>query len=294
MSRPPFHIVGILPFVLGTLFAWETSGTLNWPVFILGLAAVVLIMLATYYNGEYYDIEEDRIAAKSGSSAFSGGSRVIVSGALPRRYAITGAYISLALAVAAGLVLQFYYRTGIWTIPLGVIGLFFGFFYSKPPFRWVERGIGEILIGFSYGWLPVAVAFYMQTQRFDPFLVWMSIPIGLTIFNVILLNEFPDYEADRKAGKKNLVVRLGKQRGILIYISAQILTWIMFPVSMSIRFMMVSSIVAVPFLIVSLILVIMALMKKYMVPQSLTFMCGLGILLNTGISLIYVFGVVYG
>jgi 1,4-dihydroxy-2-naphthoate octaprenyltransferase len=294
MSRPPFHIVGILPFILGTLYAREVTGSLDWPVFILGLAAVILIMLATYYNGEYYDILEDRLSVELGSSAFSGGSRIIAKGVLPRKYALTGAYISLALAVVIGLVLQFYYRTGIWTIPLGTVGLFFGFFYSRPPFRWVTRGIGEILIGFSYGWLPVAVAFYIQTQKFDYFIIWMSIPIALTIFNVIFLNEFPDFEADRKAGKKNLVVRLGRERSIYIYVAAQALTWIMFSVSMNIKFMLVSSLVAVPFLLISIVLMITALMRKYMVPRILQMMCGLGILLNIGVNLVYIFGVIYG
>jgi len=60
-----------------------------------------------------------------------------------------------------GLILQFYYKTGPWTIPLGVIGMITGFFYSTPPPRWVKRGIGELLIGFCYGWLPVAAAFYL-------------------------------------------------------------------------------------------------------------------------------------
>ena len=61
----------------------------------------------------------------------------------------------------------------------------------------------------------------------------MSIPIGLTIFNVIFLNEFPDYEADRTVGnKRNIVVRLGKEKGIIVYIAVQAITWIMFAVSM--------------------------------------------------------------
>jgi 1,4-dihydroxy-2-naphthoate octaprenyltransferase len=295
MSRPPFHIVGVLPFVLGAIYAYKTIGTLNLPVFILSIIAVVLIMLVTYYNGEYYDIVEDELAPSMGKNTFSGGSQIIAQKVLPRKYALIGAYISLGLAVIIGLVLQFYFKTGIWTIPLGFIGLFFGFFYSKPPFRWVNRGIGELLIGFSYGWLPVAVAFYLQTSGFDSYIIWMSIPIGFTIFNVIFLNEFPDYEADRTAGnKRNIVVRFGKEKSIIIYIAAQALTWIMFAVSMNIRFSRVASITAIPFLLISLILMIMAMMKKYKAPKILEAMCGLGILLNIGVSLAYLLGIIFG
>ncbi len=295
MSRPPFHIVGVFPFVLGAIYAYKSIGTLDLPVFILSMIAVILIMLVTYYSGEYYDIVEDELAPSMGKNTFSGGSQIIAQKVLPRKYALIGSYISLGIAVIIGFVLQFYFKTGVWTIPLGIIGLFFGFFYSRPPFRWVNRGIGELLIGFSYGWLPIAAAFYFQTSGFDSYIIWMAIPVGLTIFNVILLNEFPDYDADKTAGnKRNIVVRLSKEKSIFIYIAAQALIWIMFAVSMNIRFSRVASITAIPFLLISLILMIMAMMKKYKAPRILEAMCGLGILLNIGVTLTYLLGVLIG
>ena len=148
MSRPPFHIVGVFPFVLGTVYAYKSTGTFDLPVFILSVLAVICIMLATYYNGEYYDIKEDSLAPEMGKNAFSGGSQIIAQKMLPHRYAKIAAYISIGIAIIIGVILQFVFRTGVWTIPLGAIGIFFGFFYSRPPFRWVTRGIGEILIGF--------------------------------------------------------------------------------------------------------------------------------------------------
>ena len=295
MSRPPFHIVGVFPFVLGTVYAYKEAGIFKLPVFILSVAAVICVMLVTYYNGEYYDIKEDAMSSRMGRNVFSGGSQVIAQKLLPHRYAKIAAYISLGIAVAIGLILQFVFRTGVWTIPLGAIGLFFGFFYSKPPFRWVNRGIGEILIGFSYGWLPIAAAYYLQASSFDTYIIWMSIPVGLTIFNVILLNEFPDYRADSAAGnKRNIVVRLGLERSIIIYVTAQALTWIMFAVSMNIRYSVASGITAAPFLILSIVLMISGLMKKYRNPKILEAMCGLGILLNIGVTLAYLLGVISG
>ena len=295
MSRPPFHIVGVFPFVLGALYAYKSIGTLDLPVFMLSVIAIIFIMLVTYYNGEYYDIVEDELAPSMGKNTFSGGSQIIAQKILPRKYALIGSYIALGIAVIIGFILQFYFKTGVWTIPLGIIGLFFGFFYSRPPFRWVNRGIGELLIGFNYGWLTIAVAFYLQTSRFDSYIIWMAIPVGLTIFNVILLNEFPDYDADKTAGnKRNIVVRLGKEKSIIIYIAAQALTWIMFAVSMSIRFSKIASLTAIPFLLISIMLMIMAMMKKYKAPKILEAMCGLGILLNIGVTLVFLLGVIFG
>ncbi|MCL5070838.1 MAG: prenyltransferase, partial [Actinobacteria bacterium] len=224
MSRPPFHIVGIMPFVLGTVLADRVSSLFSLPVFLLSIFSVILIMLLTYYNGEYYDIAEDKLAAKLDKNTFSGGSQVIAQNALPKKYAKIGSFIALGAAVVIGLLLQFYFKTGVWTIPLGALGIFIGFFYSNPPFRWVSRGLGEVFIGFCYGWLPVATAFYIQTQKFNNLANWISIPVALTIFNVILINEFPDYSADIQTGKRNIVVRLGKERSRFVYAASAVLT----------------------------------------------------------------------
>jgi 1,4-dihydroxy-2-naphthoate octaprenyltransferase len=104
------------------------------------------------------------------------------------------------------------------------VGLFSGFFYSNKPFRWVSRGIGEILTGFCYSWLPLATGSYLVTGFFNDRVLLLSIPVGLSIFNVALMNEFPDEDGDRAAGKRNLVVRFGKERMSDLYLGLSILT----------------------------------------------------------------------
>ena len=51
LSRPPFHSVGVLPFILGGVLAWRLEGTFRWDVCAWGTLGVVLVMLATYYAG---------------------------------------------------------------------------------------------------------------------------------------------------------------------------------------------------------------------------------------------------
>jgi 1,4-dihydroxy-2-naphthoate octaprenyltransferase len=82
-----------------------------------------------------------------------------------------------------------------------------------------------VWIAFCYGWLPVAVGYYLQTGRLAPLVHMLALPIGLTIFNVILLNEFPDYPADAAAGKRNLTVRLGRQRAAVLYTLTAVAGW---------------------------------------------------------------------
>jgi len=293
MSRPPFHIVGILPFVLGTVLANRLTGVFDIPVFIISLFAVILVMLLTYYNGEYYDIKEDALAAKMGKNTFSGGSQVIAQNLLPRKYAKIGSYVSLAIAVLIGLLLQFYFKTGVWTIALGAAGIFLGFFYSSPPLRWASRGVGELIIGFAYGWLPVATAFYIQTQHFNEKANWVSIPIALSIFNVILINEFPDYSADTQAGKRNIVVRIGKERSAIIYIIAAVLMWVFFGISLFNSVPLMSVYFGILFFLITVFIVFSLIKKAYLDHKKLEMLCGMTLVINIGITLSYIFGTAF-
>jgi 1,4-dihydroxy-2-naphthoate octaprenyltransferase len=216
LSRPPFHIVGALLFILGSVLAWWLGGSFRWEILAWGAAGVVCVMLATYYAGEWWDYAEDSLSGTIHTSPFAGGSQVVQRGLLPREAALWGSFAAVLLALGVGVVLQFGYHTGPWTLPLGIVGLVGGLFYSAQPARWVHRGWGELWIAFCYGWLTVATDFYLQMGSIVPLVTLVALPIALTIFNVILLNEFLDYWADRAAAKTNLVVRLGGNRRALV------------------------------------------------------------------------------
>jgi 1,4-dihydroxy-2-naphthoate octaprenyltransferase len=226
LSRPPFHTVGIFPFILGGVLAWRFTGHIDWTILGCGVLAVIFIMLATYYSGEYFDYDTDTLSEKLERNRFSGGTQVLQTGIIPKKHAFVAALFALLAAGIVGLTLQFYFKTGPYTIPLGAIGMLAGFFYTTKPIQWSYRGVGEILIGFCYGWLPVAASYYIQTKQISPVVHWVSLPIAFTIFNVILINEFPDYPADKEFGKKNLVVRFGKEKMSKLYALISLGTWI--------------------------------------------------------------------
>lgn len=288
LSRPPFHTVGVLPFILGTVLAYKFNSSISLTIFTLGILAVILIMLSTYHAGEYFDYREDEISQRFYKSNFAGGSGVIQSGKLPRSVPFWTSIVSFFIAGGIGLLLQFYFKTGHYTLLLGCLGAFPGFFYSTRPIRLVERGFGEIFIGFCYGWLPVASAYYIQTATIHPVIHWLAIPIGLTIFNVILLNEFPDYEADKSAGKRNLLNRSGKKNGMVIYVTLSLLASLAMVTSPLQRVPFKVLYYYLPILIISLFIVIMMLRGKYEDRKMLEILCGLNIAVNLGTSLAYI------
>jgi 1,4-dihydroxy-2-naphthoate octaprenyltransferase len=221
LSRVPFLSVGILPLILGFILAWRWGYSGPSGLYLLSAAAAILIMWMTYYLGEWNDLEGDRI--NQNFNRFSGGSRVLVKEILPARISLLLGYGCLAGAILIVFYIYLQYRTDLGTLLLGGLGIVFGFFYSSKPIRWSYHGLGEILIGFCYGWLPIATGFFLFTGFFSPQILLLSIPVGFSIFNVILINEFPDEEADRAIGKRNLVVRFGKERMGDLYIGLSLL-----------------------------------------------------------------------
>lgn len=127
-----------------------------------GVLAVIFIMLATYYSGEYFDYDTDALSEKLERNRFSGGTQVLQTGIIPQKHAFVAALLAAGIV---GLILQFYFKTDPYTIPLGAIGMLAGFFYTTKPIQWSYRSVGEILIGFCYGWLPVAASYYIQTKQ---------------------------------------------------------------------------------------------------------------------------------
>jgi 1,4-dihydroxy-2-naphthoate polyprenyltransferase len=288
LSRPLFHTVGVLPFILGTILAYKFHSSINLNIFALGILAVILIMLSTYHAGEYFDYQEDALSQRYHKSNFAGGSGVIQKGQLPRSVPLWTSIISFLLAGSLGLILQFYFKTGPYTVLLGCLGAFPGFFYSTKPIRLVERGFGELFIGFCYGWLPIASAYYIQTTTIHPIIHWLAIPIGLTIINVILLNEYPDYEADKATGKRNLLNRAGKKTVMFIYVALSLSASGAMIVSpfRGIPFRVI--LFYLPILIISLFIIVMMLRVKYENPKKLEILCGLSIAVNLGTSLSYI------
>jgi 1,4-dihydroxy-2-naphthoate octaprenyltransferase len=294
LSRPPFHTVGVLPFILGGVLAWREAGVLRMDILIWGTLGVVCIMLATYYAGEYWDYAEDALSGQMGGSRFAGGSQVLQRGLLPRRAPFYASLLSLGLALGVGLVLQLGYRTGPWTLPLGLIGLLGGFFYSTRPLRWVGRGWGELWIAFCYGWLPVAVGYYVQAGHVWPLIHWIGVPIGLSIFNVILLNEFPDYLADRQAGKRNLAVRLGRERASSLYALTSAASWVALGLSVLQGVPVRVIYLYLPVLALSLVLVTQLLRGRWRDRAMLEMMCGANLLVNLGTTASYIVGFMGG
>jgi 1,4-dihydroxy-2-naphthoate octaprenyltransferase len=92
---------------------------------------------------------------------------------------------------------------------LAIAGAALGYFYTAPPLKIAYRGAGEPVTFLLFGPVAGAGAYYVQTGRFDGAALLLASVVGLLAMAILFLHHFPQYEADRRHGKKTPIVRLG-------------------------------------------------------------------------------------
>jgi 1,4-dihydroxy-2-naphthoate octaprenyltransferase len=124
------------------------------------------------------------------------------------------------ITISAGL-----YLTAIRGLPVllfGIFGVFCAIFYTAPPLSFSHHGFGELSILLNFGVIIGLGAYYVQSQIFTLEAFSATFPIGIMVFSMIIINEIPDIDDDRSAGKFTLIVRYGRMSGVKLYI----LSWL--------------------------------------------------------------------
>jgi 1,4-dihydroxy-2-naphthoate octaprenyltransferase len=201
-----FLYAGLLPYLLGAAWAYAVAGAFDAALFWSGLGGVVLSVIGVEAFNEYFDsrMGTDRVFNPDDVPPMS--DLVLWLGVA-----------AFAGALAVGLYLT--YRGGWPILAFAVLGGLAAIFYVAPPIRWAYRGLGETVIALSYGPWMVLGSLYLHTGAVSLGALWASLVPGLLIMALAVVNAIPDYHQDRLVGKKNLVVRLGRRRGVWLYLA---------------------------------------------------------------------------
>lgn len=187
-----------------------------WGIWVLGSLAVILIMAMTFLVNEYFDFATD--SANETFNTFSGGSRSLPKGLIQRKYVLFAAGGCAILAALLGLIVQFAFKTGPLTLPLGIAAMVIGYAYTGKPFQLIYRGLGELFDGLTIAWMPIIIAYYLLAGvPRGVYVHLVSLPIVISIVMAGLICEYPDYASDKAFRKNNLVARLGPNRAVWLY-----------------------------------------------------------------------------
>lgn len=216
LADPKIWTASMVPFILGTCVAAGAGFQIHRLYALLAILVIILVEIGKNGVNEYYDYKSgaDLYVAAIDRTQFSGGKKVIVDGLLTLRQVGWISFICLSAAVVFALPLVIHSPQIIW---FGIAGIFLSIAYTMPPLQLSYRGLGEIAVGLTFGPIIVTGAYFLQTKRIDVAPILLSIPLAFLIANVLWINEIPDVEADRKAGKMNLVARRGRSKAFYGY-----------------------------------------------------------------------------
>lgn len=211
VADPKITLASVASMILGAaLAAWQ--GPIAWGWLALTVLGVFFFEAAKNASGEIFDWDSgtDQALGEDERTPFSGGKRVIVDGLMTRRQTAWMAAAFYTLGIAAGLAIVALREPHVlW---LGMLGAGLAFFYHAPPFKLSYRGLGEAAVALAYGPVIACGTYLVQRHAVPLEVILASLPLGIAIMAFLWINEFPDARADALAGKRTLVVRLGRPR----------------------------------------------------------------------------------
>jgi 1,4-dihydroxy-2-naphthoate octaprenyltransferase len=217
VARVPFLLLPVTLVASGAAAA-AYDGHFSWWRSVVALVGLVALHVAVNVLNEWSDVRTG-IDLRTQRTPFSGGSGTLPAGAIS-----SGATLAFGLAAAAaGLAIGIWFLTQVgWVLlPVMIAGAVCVLAYTDVLAR---IGVGEIAAGLGLGGLPVLGTALVQDGVLGTAAVAAAVPATLMTFNLLLLNEFPDEEADRAGGRRNLVTLLGRRGAANTYAAAALLT----------------------------------------------------------------------
>ena len=211
-TRPQFLLLSVVLVFLGTCIAWYWhDGYFHLGYALLAFVGLLLAHISVNVLNDYFDYRSG-IDLATERTPFSGGSGILPAALLKPRQVFWLGLGSFLLAVPIGI--YFVIARGWLLLPLLLVAAVCILLYT--PFilklKWPEWAPG-----LGMGALPVLGVYFVQTAAYTFPAVVAAIPSGILVHNLLLLNEFPDTEADRKAGRKTLPITMGKAKASIVY-----------------------------------------------------------------------------
>jgi 1,4-dihydroxy-2-naphthoate octaprenyltransferase len=218
-TRPQFLTLSVVLAFLGTAIAWY-HGPVNIGYALLAGFGLMLTHGSVNAINDYFDYRSG-IDFDTKRTPFSGGSGLVTEGKLPLKQALGVGIITFLAALVIGIF--FVIVKGWQLIPLLIIAGLCLVLYTPLILktRWPEWSPG-----LGLGILPILGFYFVQAGRYDWRVIIASVPSGILVHNLLLLNEFPDVEADRKGGRKTTLVVSGFEGAGRLFRIATILVYV--------------------------------------------------------------------
>lgn len=224
ISRGPFLLLAVILGFLGASVAWyehqEFGGSFSLGyAFLAGVGLVIAHISVNVFN-EYFDFRS-KVDFRTPRTPFSGGSGALPQGLVTEKQALWVGIISLCIIIPIGI--YFTVVEGLLLLPLLLVSGIIIVIYT--PFI-LKMGYPEWAPGLGLGILPVLGAYFVQTREYTLTALIASVPSGILVHNLLLLNEFPDAEADKSVNRRTLPIMAGKKNAAIVYSALTVIVYL--------------------------------------------------------------------
>jgi len=209
-TRPQFLLLSVVLAFLGTCIAWY-DGVFHLGYAVLAFVGLLLAHISVNVLNDYFDYRSG-IDLETKRTPFSGGSGILPAALLKPRQVLWFGLVSFLLALIIGI--YFMVVVSWLLLPVVVIAAVCVLLYTPAI---LKMGWPEWAPGLGMGVLPVLGAYFVQTAAYTAPAIIAAIPSGILVHNLLLLNEFPDVDADKKGNRKTLPIAIGGARASIIY-----------------------------------------------------------------------------
>lgn len=209
--------------VMGGALAWN-DGFFRLDAFLACMFAALLLQIGSNLANDVFDFERGTDTPER-----LGPTRVTQAGLLRPSEVKFGMAIVFGLAALFGLYLA--WLGGLPVIIIGIAAILSAIAYTGGPFPLGYYGLGDIFVFIFFGLASVAGTYYVQAGFISPAAWWMTIPPGLIVTAILVVNNLRDLENDRNAGKHTLAVMLGERKTKIQYVLCMSIGYLVLPLA---------------------------------------------------------------
>lgn len=207
--RIPFLTLVPACIVLGAATAYLETGSLNWLYLVLALVGGLAAHVGVNSLNEYDDFKSG-LDMRTERTPFSGGSGALPDQPEKARYALITGMVALALLLLIGI--YFVVQWGWAIAPLGLLGILVIVAYTPAMTR--SPLLCLLAPGLGFGIFMVNGTHFALTGQYSVAAFLASLAPFFLVSNLLLMNQFPDLEADRASGRKHLIIAHGTRAGV--------------------------------------------------------------------------------
>ena len=220
-SRPKTLPAAVAPVFVGTAIAFSAD-KLNLLAASVALICSILIQIGTNFVNDLYDYlkgtdDENRV----------GPTRALAAGWITPSQMKRAIYFTFGITFILGLYLV--WHAGWIILLIGILSIISGYAYTAGPYPLAYNGLGDIFVFLFFGIVATVGTYYVQALEFSGFALLASVPVGLLITNILVVNNYRDVDDDRKKNKRTLAVKFGKPFARLQY-SVSVLISFLIPI----------------------------------------------------------------